>query len=326
MMMTPQDLAICREVHAGMTSKERNNINYLFLEPVDATFFEDYLVVVKRPMDLRTLKENLEDGSYYSTREEFYRDAKLIFDNAVLFNRDRDSAFVVKLAESMTKALERLRRNAEKKAARLIAAAGGGGGGGGGGGDGDGGVGGDNKQGVGEKKTKKISIKLKRQKSVSSVLSENPTSSSAGDSPRGGAGEDDDVPSSSTSTSIAMEPPPTTTTTTTKPAKKVKAKLKLKLSSSSSATSVDVANNKNHKSSKKGGGGGEFFDVDVEKYESTPMDVIRRAQCYKVVSCLKRRQPGACKLFHKPVSDPAIVKDYREKIKYPMDLSTISSK
>jgi hypothetical protein len=191
MMMTPQDLAICREVHAGMTSKERNNINYLFLEPVDATFFEDYLVVVKRPMDLRTLKENLEDGSYYSTREDFYRDAKLIFDNAVLFNRDRDSAFVVKLAESMTKALERLRRNAEKKAARLLAAADGGGGGGSGG-DGDGGVGGDNKQVVGEKKTKKISIKLKRQKSVSSVLSENPTQSSAGDSPRGGAGEDDD--------------------------------------------------------------------------------------------------------------------------------------
>ena len=317
-MMTPQDLAICREVHAGMTSKERNNINYLFLEPVDATFFEDYLVVVKRPMDLRTLKENLEDGSYYSTREEFYRDAKLIFDNAVLFNRDRDSAFVVKLAESMTKALERLRRNAEKKAARLLAAADGGGGG-----DGDGGVGGDNKQVVGEKKTKKISIKLKRQKSVSSVLSENPTSSSAGGSPRGGAGEDDDVQSSSSSTAIAMEPPPPTTT---KPAKKVKAKLKLKLSSSSSATSVDVANSKNHKSSKKGGGGGELFDVDIEKYESTPMDVIRRAQCYKVVSCLKRRQPGACKLFHKPVSDPAIVKDYREKIAYPMDLSTISSK
>jgi hypothetical protein len=296
--MTPQDLAICREVHAGMTSKERNNINYLFLEPVDATFFQDYLVVVKRPMDLRTLKENLEGGSY-STREEFYSDAKLIFDNAVLFNKDRDSAFVVKLAESMTKALERLRKNAEKKAARLAAADGG---------DGDGGGGGGGDNLVGEKKTKKISIKLKRQKSTSSVLSENPTSST-GDSPRGAAGEDD-VPSSSTST--AMEPPPT------KPAKKAKAKLKLKLSS---VTSSDVAN-KNHKSKK---GGGEFV-IDVEKYEPTPMNVIRRAQCYKVLSSLKRRQPAACKFFHKPVSDPAIVRDYREKIANPMDLSTISSK
>jgi hypothetical protein len=51
--MTPEDLAICREVHAGMTSKERNRINYLFLEPVDHAFFQDYLDVVRRPMDLR---------------------------------------------------------------------------------------------------------------------------------------------------------------------------------------------------------------------------------------------------------------------------------
>ena len=50
--MKPQDLTICREVHAGMTSK-RNNINYLFLEPVDRAFYRDYLRVVKRPMDLR---------------------------------------------------------------------------------------------------------------------------------------------------------------------------------------------------------------------------------------------------------------------------------
>ena len=180
MPMSLQDLAICREVHAGMTSKERNNINYLFLEPVDHAFFQDYLVVVKRPMDLRTLKENLEGGNY-STREEFYSDAKLIFDNAVLFNKDRDSAFVVKLAESMAKALERLRRNAEKKAARLAAA------------DGDGVAVGDNgdfggNQDGGEKKSKKISIKLKRQKSTSSLLSETPTSSS-GNSPGGGVGD-----------------------------------------------------------------------------------------------------------------------------------------
>jgi hypothetical protein len=50
--MKPQDLTICREVHAGMTSK-RNNINCLFLEPVDRAFYRDYLRVVKRPMDLR---------------------------------------------------------------------------------------------------------------------------------------------------------------------------------------------------------------------------------------------------------------------------------
>jgi hypothetical protein len=291
--MTPEDLAICREIHAGMTSKERNNINYLFLEPVDHAFFPDYLTVVKRPMDLRTLKENLEGGSY-STREEFYSDAKLIFDNAVLFNKDRDSAFVVKLAESMTKALERLRRNAEKKAARLSAAADGGGGGGGTvGGDGDGGG---KQQGEGgEKKTKKISIKLKRQKSTTSSAADIPTSSTV-DSIVGEAGH------------VVFD----MATTTMPPAtKKSKAKLKLKVSSST----FDKI--------KKAGGD----DVNhLEEYESTPMNLIRRAQCYKVLASLKRRQSSACKWFQKPVSDPAIIKDYKEKIANPMDLSTISSK
>jgi hypothetical protein len=74
--MTPQDLAICKEVHAGMIAKQRSSINYLFLEPVDLATYSDYLGIVDHPMDLRTLKENIENGSY-ATREEFYADAKL---------------------------------------------------------------------------------------------------------------------------------------------------------------------------------------------------------------------------------------------------------
>jgi ATP-dependent 26S proteasome regulatory subunit len=118
--MTPQDLAIYEEVHAGMIAKQRSSINYLFLEPVDLATYSDYLGIVDHPMDLRTLKENIENGSY-ATMEEFYADAKLIFDNAVLFNENRDSAFVVKLARDMKKVLELLKKNAEKKATRKFA-------------------------------------------------------------------------------------------------------------------------------------------------------------------------------------------------------------
>jgi hypothetical protein len=192
----------------------------------------------------------------------------------------------------MTKALERLRRNAEKKASRLAAAADGGGGGGTVGGDGDGG-GKQQGEGGGQKKTKKISIKLKRQKSTSSSV------------------EFLDIPASSSGDSLVGEVGDAVvdmTTTMPPTGKKSKAKLKLKVSTSSSVGKSDVANS------------------DVEEYESTPMNVIRRAQCYKVFAGLKRRQPAACKWFQKPVSDPAIVKDYKEKIANPMDLSTISSK
>ncbi len=114
--MAQQDLAICLEVHGCMTSKKLNRINFPFLEPVDHTMYSDYLVVVKRPMDLRTLKESLVSG-FYSTEEEFYTDAKLIFDNAVVYNRDKMSAWVVDLANAMMKALERLWKKAQKNAA-----------------------------------------------------------------------------------------------------------------------------------------------------------------------------------------------------------------
>ncbi|KAL7542395.1 hypothetical protein ACHAXR_011744 [Thalassiosira sp. AJA248-18] len=303
MTMPPQELAICREILAGLTAKERNGINYLFLEPVDHAFFPTYLSIVKRPMDLGTLATNLENG-IYQDKEEFYSDAKMIFENAILFNKDRsESAWVVDLAKRMTKAYDSVKKKAEKKAARLA-----------GGGDqkankekttkdGEkkkGGNGGDlkvskekaSKEGT---KKKKLSIKLKRQKSTSSLGD----ISSAGEI----APSDD-----------------------SKPAKK-KMKVKLKLSTGSDAKKGDAGKTKVKLSvSSKPAASSKPDPVVAGKYEEVPMNTFRRAQCYKIISSLKRRQPSACKWFHKPVSDPAIVKDYKEKIKNPMDLSSLSSK
>ena len=316
--MTPQELTICREIHAGLTSKERNNINYLFLDPVDPTYFPDYPVIVKRPMDLRTLKQNLDNGTVYATKEEFYADAKLIFDNAILFNKDRESKFVVDLANRMIKAFDRLRKNAEKKAARLAAkspttASSGDGGGGGGGNNNNSSVAKPapkrpslptslNKSKsqsdvvVGGKK-KKINIKLKRQQSTSSI-----GAMSTGASSNDSGGDNEPIIKKSETT-----------------------KLKLKLSTDGSKRNLLVGNNdsstkikskSSSSSTPKAKGGVEIVS----------MDDTRRAQCYKIISSLKRRQKAACQWFHRPVSDPAIIKDYKEKIKYPMDLSSISSK
>ena len=304
--MTPQELTICREIHAGLTSKERNNINYLFLHPVDPTYFPDYPVIVKRPMDLRTLKQNLDNGTVYATKEEFYADAKLIFDNAILFNKDRESKFVVDLANRMIKAFDRLRKNAEKKAARLAAKSP------------TTASSGDNNNNssvakpapkrpslptslnksksqsdvVGGKK-KKINIKLKRQQSTSSI-----GAMSTGASSNDSGGDNEPIIKKSETT-----------------------KLKLKLSTDGSKRNLLVGNNDSStkgksKSSTKAKPGVEIVS----------MDDTRRAQCYKIISSLKRRQKAACQWFHRPVSDPAIIKDYKEKIKYPMDLSSISSK
>ena len=306
--MTPQELTICREIHTGLTSKERNNINYLFLDPVDPTYFPDYPVIVKRPMDLRTLKQNLDNGTVYATKEEFYADAKLIFDNAILFNKDRESKFVVDLANRMIKAFDRLRKNAEKKAARLAAKSP------------TTASSGDNNNNssvakpapkrpslptslnksksqsdvVGGKK-KKINIKLKRQQSTSSI-----GAMSTGASSNDSGGDNEPIIKKSETT-----------------------KLKLKLSTDGSKRNLVGNNDASTKGKSKSSSSTPKAKPGVE---IVSMDDARRAQCYKIISSLKRRQKAACQWFHRPVSDPAIIKDYKEKIKYPMDLSSISSK
>ena len=318
-MMSPEDLQICNEIHAGLTSKERNKINYLFLEPVDVSFHHDYLSIISRPMDLRTLKENLDRGGIYSSKEEFCNDASLIFENAILYNKDNESSkFVLKLAESMAKALERLRRNAEKRVARqqgtskaAAAAAGGG----------EtqktnnevaastAAVGGEEKP-----KKKKISIKLKR-KMVMSEATDGSTTAAAvggGDMGNDASTADIDFP---------------------KPTKKAKTKLRLSASVTNGKSDSAVIRGEEQElstttSSSKKAAKAKHTDGKSasSSYESTPMNSARRAQCCKVLASLKRRQAAACKFFHKPVSDPAIVKNYKERILNPMDLSTISSR
>lgn len=61
----------------------------LFREPVDyvGLRLDDYLDVVKNPMDLKTLKKNLDNGKYKNV-SQLVRDAVLIFDNCRLYNGD----------------------------------------------------------------------------------------------------------------------------------------------------------------------------------------------------------------------------------------------
>lgn len=265
--MNPQDLANCREIHAGLMAKERNSINYLFLEPVETTYFPEYLNVVKKPMDLRTLKENLEAGKY-TTKEEFYADAQLIFDNAIAFNKDRDSKFVVDLAKRMIRAFDRLKKKTEAATAKK-----------------NGGDSASVSAAAGEG-TKKIKLKLKRNSSVLSASSstEDATSGSGGDAP---------------------------------PNKKAK-KVKLKLS-------LGKSTNKSESKSSRSNSPASTAPI-VETVGEAPMNATRRAQCYKIISSFKRRQPTNSKWFSKRVSDPMIVKDYEEKIKNPVDLGAITSK
>jgi Bromodomain len=56
------------------------------------------------------------------------------------------------------------------------------------------------------------------------------------------------------------------------------------------------------------------------------MTPIRKAQCAKIISGLKRRKNKSIAWFLLPVSDKNIVQDYKAKIKHPMCISTMQNK
>jgi hypothetical protein len=60
---------------------------WIFFEPVDSIKLNipDYHNIIKRPMDLGTIKNNLNAGNFENP-EEFVRDLMLIFDNCILYN------------------------------------------------------------------------------------------------------------------------------------------------------------------------------------------------------------------------------------------------
>ena len=60
---------------------------YPFLNPVDpvALNIPDYPRVIKRPMDLGTIRHKLDNGAYM-THDEFASDVRITFDNAMLYN------------------------------------------------------------------------------------------------------------------------------------------------------------------------------------------------------------------------------------------------
>ncbi len=66
-----------------------------FRKPVDPTEVPNYRSVIKRPMDLGTIKTKL-DRRVYQTPLEVCADIRLVFSNCAQFNREGDLARTVR--------------------------------------------------------------------------------------------------------------------------------------------------------------------------------------------------------------------------------------
>ncbi|KAI9139014.1 hypothetical protein BKA69DRAFT_1040483 [Paraphysoderma sedebokerense] len=93
-----------------------HNSSWPFTEPVDGSQVPDYYQIIKEPMDLKTLEENIESDRY-TTLAQFANDVQKIFDNCKVYNDPSTNYFksAVKLEKYFKDRLkvrtERMERN-----------------------------------------------------------------------------------------------------------------------------------------------------------------------------------------------------------------------
>ncbi|KYN44995.1 Cat eye syndrome critical region protein 2, partial [Trachymyrmex septentrionalis] len=98
----------CVGMHKVLESVKDHVDAWPFIEPVDEDYAPRYYSVVRRPMDLKTMEEKLENGSYKSL-SQFKRDFRLIVDNCRQYNGSDNeyTDMAVNLKEAFDKAVSR---------------------------------------------------------------------------------------------------------------------------------------------------------------------------------------------------------------------------
>ncbi|KAI3704160.1 hypothetical protein L1987_74375 [Smallanthus sonchifolius] len=106
-------LKMCRQI---LTKLMKHKLSWVFNKPVDAEALglHDYHQIIKRPMDLGSVKLNL-SKNLYSTPLDFASDVRLVFENAMLYNPKTDE--VHGMADQLLMQFEGLLRPIQAKLA-----------------------------------------------------------------------------------------------------------------------------------------------------------------------------------------------------------------
>lgn len=85
------ELRFCDETLKNIMSSKHWAVNQYFMHPVDpvALNIPQYFQVIKKPMDLGTVRQKL-DGGHYEKAKDFEEDVRLIFKNCYKFNPEGD--------------------------------------------------------------------------------------------------------------------------------------------------------------------------------------------------------------------------------------------
>jgi Bromodomain len=117
--ISSEDLEKCRQVVKNLMSEKYKKYNQLFIEPFPLESVPGYLDVVDKKLDIKTLAANLEAGLYRS-RQEFFDDASLIFQNAIKYHSNRETKWITKLAKEMLKVVQRELKNLDKPPSKIL--------------------------------------------------------------------------------------------------------------------------------------------------------------------------------------------------------------
>ncbi|XP_076919238.1 transcription factor GTE7-like isoform X2 [Bidens hawaiensis] len=106
-------MKMCRQ---ALTKLMKHKMSWVFNKPVDAVALglHDYHQIIKRPMDLGTVKSNL-SKHFYGNPVDFAMDVRLVFENAMLYNPRTDE--VHGMADQLLNYFEELFRPIQAKLA-----------------------------------------------------------------------------------------------------------------------------------------------------------------------------------------------------------------
>ncbi|KAJ0801378.1 putative chromatin remodeler Bromodomain family [Helianthus annuus] len=110
------DESLMKNCRQALTKLMKHKLSWVFNKPVDAVALglHDYHQIIKRPMDLGTVKSNLSKG-LYSNPLDFASDVRLVFENAMLYNPRTDE--VHGMADQLFRYFEELFRPIQAKLA-----------------------------------------------------------------------------------------------------------------------------------------------------------------------------------------------------------------
>ncbi|KAI5190913.1 hypothetical protein NECID01_1208 [Nematocida sp. AWRm77] len=119
---TEEEMKRCTDTLADLGRPKHHRFTWPFLEPVDPVLVPTYYTLIKKPMDLSTMRTKLQEGQY-AAQSEFVADFDLMINNCYAFNATGSEVYLcgTKLAAYFKQTFEQKKKKPADSAEERIA-------------------------------------------------------------------------------------------------------------------------------------------------------------------------------------------------------------